>query len=189
LKQTKINKITFWGNLDESKLKYLKNKISLSFKMPIKHTEDWKKCSIISNFFTDYCTSSMFKNKKEIKSILSTIINELIENAIKHSYKDYNEINIFLINLDNEIIFITENIAPQDNTNNLIHTMNQLKHSNIESLILNRIKNNFMYNQENSEIGLLNIANNYRTTIGARITPIEKTKLNKIELITSIKYE
>ena len=112
---------TFLGNLDESKLKKLKEKVSLSFKMPIDHSKDWEKCSLISNFFADYCVSSFYK-KKEIKSILSTIINELIENAMKHSYQDQNEINIFLKNCEKEIIFITENIATNDTTNNLIHT-------------------------------------------------------------------
>jgi len=176
---------TFLGNLDESKLKKLKEKVSLSFKMPIDHSKDWEKCSLISNFFADYCVSS-FHKKKEIKSILSTIINELIENAMKHSYQDQNEINIFLKNCEKEIVVITENIATSDTANNLIHTLNQLQTKDIESLIINRMKNNLMYNQEQSEIGLLNIIHNFKTSISAKITPIDRTNLNIIEIITRL---
>ncbi len=189
MNQISTNKTHLIGNLDESKLKNIKNKISLSFKMIINHTEDWEKCSIVSNFFADYHTSSLHSNKNEIKSIISTITNELIENAIKHSYKENNEINIYLKNLPNEVIIITENIGAKDKVQNLRHTINQLNNTDLESLILKRIKNNLIYNQENSEIGLLNIAKNFTNNLGARITPIENTQLSNIELITSIQYE
>tara|TARA_B100000427_G_scaffold228520_1_gene191884 strand:- start:8515 stop:9084 length:570 start_codon:yes stop_codon:yes gene_type:complete len=189
LNQTSPNETQLFGNLDETKFKNIQNNISLSFKMSINHAEDWEKCSMVSNFFADYHTSSVHSNKNEIKSTISTITNELIENAIKHTYKNYSDISLHLTQLPNEAIITTENITNKENKDNLCHTIKQLSNTNLEGIILSRIKNNLIYNQKNSEIGLLNIINSFSANLGAKISPIDNTKLFKIELIVSIKYE
>jgi len=177
------------GNIDKEKLCPIKNKVALSFKMIINHSDDWEKCIIISDFFSDYYTSTIVNKKKEISLTLSTIINELIENAVKHSTKEHNEISIHLKKFDKEVLIIIENIATKEKVNNLIHTLNLINSKDTELLMLNRIKNNLLYHQENSEIGLLNIINYYTTNIGAKVIPLKNTKLSKIEFYVSLKHD
>ena len=70
-----------YDDLDE--ISVIHSDVCLTFKIPVEHIQHWKKCSLIANFFGNYQAESYKNHKKQIVSIISTISNELLENAIK----------------------------------------------------------------------------------------------------------
>lgn len=64
----------------------------------------WNMCGTIANFFSNYAKFS-YKNQDEAENSLSTIFNELIENAVKFSADDKSTIVLELFNYEKSVIF------------------------------------------------------------------------------------
>jgi len=182
---TLVNNMTqseYFGYNDTEELSIIHSDVSLTFKIPVEHLTSWKKCSLIANFFGNYQAESYKDNKKQIISTISTISNELIENAIKFSEKDYSEISISIKKHESSILIQVSNIANDTNTERLKNTLSKIYNKNISAFQIEKINRNAIDNTSFSEIGLINIAKDFSDKVGAKITPIENTKLHFVEL-------
>ena len=107
----KMSESKYFGYNDIDELSVIHNDVCLTFKIPVEHIQHWKKCSLIANFFGNYQAESYKENKKQIVSTISTISNELLENAIKFSEKDYSDISISIKKHDSSILIQVNNIS------------------------------------------------------------------------------
>ena len=172
----------YYGYNDIEELNAINSDVCLTFKIPVEHVQHWKKCSLIANFFGNYQAESYKNNKSQIVSIISTISNELLENAIKFSEKKYSDVGISIKKHQSSILIQVENVTNFKNTEKLKHTLHRIENENISALQLDKITKNERFNQEESEIGLINIAKDFTTKVGAKICPIESTQLYKVEI-------
>ena len=168
-----------YDDLDE--ISVIHSDVCLTFKIPVEHIQHWKKCSLIANFFGNYQAESYKNHKKQIVSIISTISNELLENAIKFSEKNYSDISISIKKHQSSILIQVSNITNYSNMERLKEILTKIKNNNISAFQIEKILKNASYNSLNSEIGLINIAKDFSNKIGAKITPIKSTKLYLID--------
>ncbi|WP_253274191.1 DUF6272 family protein [Myxosarcina sp. GI1] len=123
----------------------------------------------MSTFFlnTDNCASNL-KKQMQIKSAVSYIANELLENAVKYSNKK-SELPISIqihLNYD-RIIFQTTNSLRQQDFNNFQACIQKLLNSDPDELYLYILEKNAIdENNENSGLGFLTMVNDYNAKLG-----------------------
>ena len=178
----KMKQSSYYGYNDIDELSVIHNDVCLTFKIPVEHVQHWKKCSLIANFFGNYQAESYKENKTQIISAISTISNELLENAIKFSEKDYSDISISIKKHDSSILIQVTNISNKSHITRLQHTLTRINNKNIAAFQIEKINKNAIENSSFSEIGLINIAKDFSNKIGAKITPIESTNLYIVDL-------
>lgn len=138
--------------------------LELKFEVAVKKIRKWKKCSIIANFLGDYQAESCSENKKNISVTISTIANELIENAIKFTHIEKDKIKISIQKKDNTTCIQTVNYTSLINIQNLISTIDKInQEKDINTLITNKIIEN--EDKNNSEIGILSLKLNFDCSI------------------------
>ncbi|GBF42211.1 GHKL domain protein [Leptospira ellinghausenii] len=69
----------------------------------------WKRCDVLSNFISQFYFHS-FESKQLDQNTISTVINELVENAAKYSDKEESKIHIEIKDLGNQLRIEVKNI-------------------------------------------------------------------------------
>jgi hypothetical protein len=68
----------------------------------------WKRCSSTANYSADYIASS-YRDRDRIYNMLSMILNELLENAVKHSNRNRTGIDLRLMTYKDQIVVQVDN--------------------------------------------------------------------------------
>jgi len=140
--------------------------------------------NIISNFCSNFITVDFVNNASFYNSI-SVIINELVENAVKYSYKDSgNKINIKLFTKDfDEVIVEVKNIVSKeylDKLKKIGRTLSSSKEDFGDFLI------NMKCNNHQSGIGLMMIINYYNVKLSFNLNKCLYKDLKSKNLYTVI---
>jgi hypothetical protein len=121
---------------------------------------------------------------------LSTIINELIENAIKFSANEDETIEVKIHHIDNTIEIQTTNICQEKAALNLQKQIKKItSSSNPESLLTSQLLKSASQSSSQSGIGLLSLVCHYGAKLTSEITPCAKAyaKAYKVSLSAQIK--
>lgn len=142
--------------------------LSFSFKLPLAIMNKWNRCGLTSNFLANY-QSATFPQPEKTSSLLSTIINELIENAIKYSSSADKQITVIIKHFQNTIQIKTINFAEEETTQKLKTYIQKLSENSHEYLFLSQLEENSQREDNHSGIGLLTLINDHNLKIGIRI--------------------
>ncbi|HPR49286.1 MAG TPA: DUF6272 family protein [Spirochaetota bacterium] len=137
--------------------------LTLSFS-PVDITNWGKKADKLAHLIADYYR--LYIND-ECAALISTVLNELIENAIKYSHKKTDSVTIdTLRNEDKLLIKITNTIAAEK-LNPFINECKKLFEEDLKKLFINRIESlkNKNGNQTSGGIGLILLKKDYNTGI------------------------
>jgi hypothetical protein len=159
--------------------------LSLDFVVPLELIENWKKCSLVSNFFANY-QSFNFKDQEKVVVILSTVINELLENAIKFTSDKNKLVSISLKHFDSNVSIETVNLSNAHNVTKLKTMIRKLTTSDPEKLILEQIESAAEHDLNESGLGLLTILRDFEASLGIKI--IEKPEIDLYEVFTKIVF-
>ncbi len=145
----------------------------------------------LSTFFldTDNCESEL-KKQIQIKSAVSYIANELLENAMKYSNKSSRLPISIQIHLNYErIIFQTTNSLEQQNLNNFQAYIKKMLDSDADELYLNVLEKNALdENNENSGLGFLTMINDYNAKLGWKFETFSQ-KFEEIGVTTMVQLQ
>jgi hypothetical protein len=143
--------------------------ISIDFVVPLDLIKEWKRCSIVSDFFANYQSFS-FDNGKEAVSILSTITNELLENAIKFSSDKNKIMSLSIRHLGNRISIETINVTNENYAKKMSQFLNKFSEEpNLETAILSQIEHTAENNAADSGVGLMTMISSYDAKLGVKI--------------------
>tara|TARA_B100001989_G_C24454803_1_gene420999 strand:- start:282 stop:845 length:564 start_codon:yes stop_codon:yes gene_type:complete len=124
-----------------------------------------------------------YANYNHTYSIVSSIIYELIENALNFNALKKAPISIAIKKKETTLTIQTSNISTKTNLKNLKKTIQDIKSSkNLTQLFLKNIINHVKTPSKQAQIGLIGLVKNYNITIDALITKINQTNYYKIEL-------
>ncbi len=146
------------------------NSVSKNFILPLELMKDWSQCSTLSDFLSQD-DSHPYAQNDQARNILSTIANELLENAIKYSI-DQNRLVTLSIVLDHgDILIETVNTTQEKNAFNLSQFVQVLKErSDIETLFFEQLEKSFESDHV-SGLGFLGLLKDYNVQLGIQITP------------------
>ena len=161
----------------------------LSFNIPGNNFKHWKKCSLIADFFGNYIAESYTGTKEKISSIISTIANELIENATKFNINDNNNIHVSIKKEKENIIINTKNNTTKENIMKLKNTLEQIDSNDIHTLQLLRISQHAKNQNNESEIGIINLVKDYDVSINTSILPLNDERFYEVSITVTINLE
>ena len=175
------NKISYGiYNIESEVNDFNTSDVSLDFIIPQDLIANWKKCGIISNFIAQY-NAAHYHNPDHAISSLSTITNELIENAINCSDNNNALINISLKSSHNVTLIETINTATNYGSDLMENLVTQLKNTDINTLLLSQIEAaSSDTNERLPGIGIINMIKTYEADIGIKIDQL--TPLNNYNI-------
>lgn len=169
----------------------------------------WRNNSLSADFLANYLTtfftgpqedasadeSNLLEdtNQKrvEIKSAVSYIANELIENAMK--FNDYNSEHPISLGLqlhNDKVIFITTNSLQEENVQKFQKTIHELTTCDPQELYIKRLEENAENDgiDESSQLGFLTMMSDYMTKIGWKFETVQKSP-KVISVTTMVQLE
>lgn len=172
---------------------YLKLVFSPS-SVPLK--QRWRNNGLSANFLADYLTtffpsnemdSKNIKRQIEIRSSVSYIANELLENAMKFNDDDFDyPIIIQLYLCDDCIIFYLTNSISQLTAKKFQEYIQEVLHSDPQELYVSQLEHNareeFVHS---SRLGLLTMINDYMAKVGWKFETVQ-TKPEVIRVSTMV---
>ena len=133
---------------------------------PIDMITHWHRCGIIANFVADYHKTD---ESSIDKNIVSTVFNELIENASKYSTKRDSEIHIEVKRYNKILKMQVTNTSNKSYFESLINRLGLIINSkNLDELFFKEMQKKSNGNKQ-SEIGLLIIFKDYEIKLGAKL--------------------
>jgi len=134
---------------------------------PIDLIAYWKRCGILANFAAAFYAYTQ-EHPSEQENSISTVFNELIENATKYSVKRGAEVTIHMMLYDKVLKIEIENITTEHHFNSFQkHLKVLLEAEDLDSLYFETLASK-SENSDDSGIGLLLLMKDYPIRIGAR---------------------
>jgi len=139
--------------------------------IPLDIIVHWPRCSLMANSLAKN-SAPFFENPKQQEAILSTILNELLENAVKFSSDKRAPASMSMKNYgDFVIIEISNSILPEQ-MEKFIHFLDSLHQAELVDAFIQIVENNFSQNpREGCQLGLLTLMKDYGVKI--KIEPEE----------------
>ena len=165
----------------------LESKIHLKLK-PLNLISEWNRCSLTANFLSEFQLSTTSNsNNKHLKNTLSTIINELLENAIKYSINKDHELNFSTSVKKKKITLEFLIICDKTDTKKLIHLLEMTKKKEANEIINDILENDTQSDDTALVLSLLFIKNHYNVIINFNIqNNNEDGQLKKINITVEI---
>ena len=133
---------------------------------PIDLISHWKRCGMLSNFAAAFYAYAREESAFQ-ENVISTVFNELIENATKYSIRRGAEVAIHMMLYDAVLKVEIQNITTEHHfTKFKDHLQKLLNHSDLDELYF-EIMSNKSEGSTDSGIGLLLLIKDYQVKIGA----------------------
>lgn len=158
----------------------------------------WHNNGLSADFMADYfaaffprdqsTVSSINSKKVEVKSAVSFIANELLENAMKFNDSDSDyPISITLQLHENSLVFLAKNSLPASAVADFQALIQELMSSDSNQLLIRQLeKNAEEENATGSGLGLLTMLSDYLAKIGWKFETIQEDP--KIVTVTTMVY-
>jgi hypothetical protein len=125
----------------------------------------WRRCGLTANFLAN----TPFISAPTVVSVVSTVVNEILENAIKFSESDTTPIQIQVSFTPDSIECEVMNWAKIADANNLSSYFQTLKTANIEDLYFLQLEKSATTTSNESHIGLVGVLHDYPVSLGCEI--------------------
>jgi hypothetical protein len=131
--------------------------------IPIDLVTEWRRCGMIADFMADYMVPG-FERRDVARSVLSTVMNELVENAAKFS-ADARAAARVAIRHHGEVVHLEiRNEASEKHVRQLHALLAELGDGDATAVFGRRLEGRH-------GLGLALIARDYRATVGATVAP------------------
>lgn len=141
---------------------------------PIDLLTHWKRCGILADFIASfYSFTSPGKQDDRVLYNLSTVINELIENAAKFS-RPRSDVGLNLKHFSNLLLIEVTNEVHSQHSENFKKIAKTLLESDIEELYFKKLEEK-QESDTQSGIGLMMILKDYPVTLGFRFEKVDDT--------------
>ena len=135
---------------------------------PIDLVAHWQRCGKLADFISNF-QSYNFQDKSKSRRILSTIINEMVENVVKFNTNNLKDIHIHIKNLAHFLTIETRNTSSSTQTQNYIHCLSQFKDHDIETLYINQLMASAESHDNQSGLGLLSLKKDFNADLSVLI--------------------
>lgn len=142
--------------------------LSKNFVLPLELMEDWKQCSVVSDFVAKD-QSNNYRDANKSANVLSTITNELLENAVKFSFDRNKLVTLTLHSYQCALSIETVNSTRGENISALKTLISDLETKDIETLYFEQLEKTFEEDSDESGMGFLGLIKDFGLSIGFKI--------------------
>ena len=133
--------------------------------LPLDLVTEWRRCGMIADFMADYMVHA-FEHRAVARSVLSTAMNELVENVAKFSADTRTPARVAVRHHGDVVHLETRNAAADRHVEHLRRLLRDLARGDAVAVWRARI-------EERLGLGIAMLARDYGATIGARVVPAE----------------
>jgi hypothetical protein len=137
---------------------------------PLDLVAHWRRCGMTADFLA-YFIAYTFENPKAALNTLSTVINELLENAVKFSANKREPVVLALNHYGETIRIETRNVCSEAVTQRFDAFLDRLFTEDIEELFIAQIEHNAATNRSESGLGLITMVKDHNAKLGVSIRP------------------
>lgn len=153
----------------------VENHFAVTF-LPLDIFDDWDRGGKMANFIAEYFRPEF--GDEESLNLISTVSNELIENAVKFSRNNSTPVELTVRKRGGTLLIRSENAIPRHRRDTFLATCKELFESDLEELYLRRIEES-LENPESSRIGLILMKKDYDTQIRFEFS-IDEDQVNRV---------
>ena len=131
--------------------------------LPLDMFDDWRRGSVLSDFTAEY-----FKHNfpsVEQTGLISTVVNELVENAVKFTSNNSLPVELTLKKASGKLLIQISNIVPQNRSQPFMAVCRELFEKDLDELYVKRLDQG-RADKESSGLGLLLIRKDYSSKLG-----------------------
>ena len=142
---------------------------------PIDMVTYWRRCGAVANFIANFYRNPQDEIYHLNENLISTVFNELIENAAKYSTKRDSDINISLKLYNTVLKMEVENICSHKHMESFQKSMEKIiafDQDELDNLYLSKLEAKNAGDKDSS-IGLLMLKKDYALQLSAKISPLE----------------
>ena len=135
-------------------------------------------------FITDYLATlfpvdeediNSYERQLQMKSAVSYIANELLENSMKFNHESVNyPIEFGICFLEKVLVFVVSNCASEKTLERFKEFVHELTNSDIDALYFCQLKKGFEEKSEESRLGFLSLITDYSAKLGWKIETVNK---------------
>ncbi|MBT6119945.1 hypothetical protein HOH45_00590 [bacterium] len=158
----------FFGNyitLEEDEIIF--SECHLKF-LPLHLISKWSRCGLTAEYLSKYIALNSEKGS-EVENVAATVINELIENAVKFSFDKSESILVSMYQTGTAVLVRIENVADYDSVKKFVKFLEEIDLTDIEETIVKRIEKSATSDGDVSGLGILSIINDSDVTFGIKI--------------------
>ena len=142
----------------------------------------WKTNGLSADFLGDYVknffpgdTSAALSKQTEVRSAVSFIANELLENAMKYSYKEAGQpVNLEVNLFSDRLIFLSKNSLHQNAIANFQSFIQEITTGDISEMYINQVEKSAVNDDaESSGLGYLTMIMDYEAKLGWKFEQAE----------------
>jgi hypothetical protein len=140
--------------------------------VPLDFVVHWRRCGMTA----DYLAAAMayaFEQREAAASVLSTVINELVENAVKFSDDKRTEARVSVVHHGDVVCIEAVNLTDERRAGELHAFARELERGDPETLFLERVARTTRPGESASGIGLLMLVKDYTARLGIRVRAVE----------------
>jgi hypothetical protein len=131
---------------------------------------EWSRCSMVADFVAQFVAAN-FDDRDSARMILSTLVNELVENGVKFSSRPLATVALTLLHLGDTLRVEVRNTTDAERVQRLSSWLGQLEAKDADKLFLERLEEPPGGIGRGSGIGLLILKKDYGARIAARVAP------------------
>lgn len=140
--------------------------------LPIDMIVQWRRCSIVADFLASYL-SYLFENRQNAVNVLSSGINELVENLAKFAADKREPVSIVVSHYGEHLRVRTRNVARRAQAEALASRLTRMASMDAEELFLEQLEHTASQDHRASGLGLITMKKDYKALLGAELTPVE----------------
>lgn len=153
----------------------------------------WKTNGLSADFLGDYVknffpgdTSAALSKQTEVRSAVSFIANELLENAMKYSYKEAGQpVNLEVNLFSDRLIFLSKNSLHENAIANFQSFIQEITTGDISEMYINQVEKSAVNDDtESSGLGYLTMIMDYETELGWKFEQAENNA--NVTIVTTI---
>ena len=131
--------------------------------VPVDLLAQWRRCGMISDFLAEYL-SYAFDRREVARSILSTVVNELVENVAKYSADKLVPARVSLAHHGEKLLVTSPSVSSAQHLERLGEELGELATEDAATVFARRMA-------QRLGLGLALVANDYGAAINATVTP------------------
>lgn len=157
-----------YGNYTQPSFKHNTiSELSVRF-VPLDLVAHWRRCGLTADFLAHF-VSYNFSNREAALNVISTVLNELLENSVKFSLDKARHVNLVISHYDDILAIETVNITDGENAEKLNDYVQKLVDADADRLFVEQIEHTANLEREASGVGLITLRKDYGATIGVKI--------------------
>jgi hypothetical protein len=130
----------------------------------------WRRCGMSADFLAGYMAYD-FSNRPVATNVLSTVINEVLENAAKFSADKRRQVRIAVTQLGDTVCVEATNATGAERADAFRRRLEEVLSGDPETLFQQHLENAPSAPPGAPGVGLVVLRKDYRAELGARVTP------------------